>query len=400
MAAHNPQKIWNKHSEQWRDPASVINQNESFPSIDHNLLQCEISGNLWNVLEKLNIRLLISREYEHLLIALGVSKKSSEVSYMSLPHPSGIAVDRTKNIVHIASTRNPNQVYSFSPVNNFISRTDIKFENKITSSDHSTLMPAQLRFYPGSLYIHDLAMIGRKLCANAVGHNAVVELLDHGHYKYLWWPKCAEKNNKPRTDANYLQLNSIASGKSISDSFFSASTDTCSSIRPGHMDFKVDGRGVIFSGKTREVICRGLTRPHSARLYQNKIWVDNSGYGEFGYVEGQKFHPIIKLPGWTRGLAFFNGIAFIGTSRVLPKFTHYAPGLNVEKSICAIHALELQSGKILGSIEWPLGNQIFAIDWIPSKVSKGFIFDYLPKKRTEHIKHLAYSFSKHTRRKV
>ena len=36
--------------------------------------------------------------------------------------------------------------------------------------------------------------------------------------------------------------------------------------RPGQPHFPVDGRGVIFSGATREPVARGLTRPHSARL--------------------------------------------------------------------------------------------------------------------------------------
>ena len=36
-------------------------------------------------------------------------------------------------------------------------------------------------------------------------------------------------------------------------SYFSASTDTVSARRPGHRNFAVNRRGVIFSGATREV---------------------------------------------------------------------------------------------------------------------------------------------------
>src|SRR5207253_8648852 len=98
----------------------------------------------------------------------------------------------------------------------------------------------------------------------------------------------------------HTQLNSIAAGSDLKNSFFSASCDRISSRRPGHKNFPVDGRGVIFSGATREPMARGLTRPHSARLHERKVWVDNSGYGEFGFIEDEQLSVISKLPGWTR----------------------------------------------------------------------------------------------------
>ena len=109
--------------------------------------------------------------------------------------------------------------------------------------------------------------------------------------------------------------------------------------RPGDPSFPVDRRGVIFSGVSREAIARGLTRPHSARLWENRIWVDNSGYGEVGFIEGEKFRAVSRLAGWTRGLCFVRDVMFVGTSRVLPRFRQYAPGLDVDEGRCGIHAL-------------------------------------------------------------
>ena len=48
-----------------------------------------------------------------------------------------------------------------------------------------------------------------------------------------------------------------------------------SARRPGHLNFPVDGRGVIFSGRTRDVVATGLTRPHSARLHEGTITVED-----------------------------------------------------------------------------------------------------------------------------
>jgi len=49
--------------------------------------------------------------------------------------------------------------------------------------------------------------------------NAVVELPESGGFTIKWWPKSIEKNGEPRVGRNYLQLNSIAAGKTVNDSF-------------------------------------------------------------------------------------------------------------------------------------------------------------------------------------
>ncbi|MBV9122886.1 MAG: DUF4915 domain-containing protein, partial [Planctomycetes bacterium] len=136
----------------------------------------------------------------------------------------------------------------------------------------------------------------------------------------------------------------------------------------------VDRRGVVFSGQTRAVVATGLTRPHSARLYRGQVWVDNSGYGEVGPLVAGRFEPFARLPGWTRGLYFHRGIAFVGTSRVIPRYRHYAPGVACETSEAAVHVLDLKSGKVLGCMSWPNGNQIFAIEGVPSAWTGGFPF--------------------------
>ena len=144
------------------------------------------------------------------------------------------------------------------------------------------------------------------------------------------------------------------------------------------------------------MIARGLTRPHSARLSAGKLWIDNSGYGEFGVVEAGKLEPLVKLPGWTRGLCFHEGVAFVGTSRVIPRFRQFAPGLEVDSSICGVHAIDVARGAILGSLSWPVGNQIFAIDWLPSSVSRGFPFRS-DRTAPEQERVLFYAFDRETR---
>jgi uncharacterized protein (TIGR03032 family) len=352
----------------WRHPAQVVGCWDGAAELDPALLRYRTSGSWWECLESAGVTLLVTREYEHLVIALSVVRGKPLVSYLTLPHPSGLAVDRRRHVVHIASTRNPNQIFDLAPVTGTLPRFDIRHR-----STRATLMPVRARMFPGSLYLHDLAFVSNRLHANAVGHNAVVRIGEKG-FEYAWWPRCVETARGVMVQQNHLQLNSIAAGASLRSSYFSASTDRMSRLRPGDPKFPVDRRGVLFSGATREPIAFGLTRPHSARLRRGRVWLLNSGYGEYGHIEGDRFHSVTTLPGWTRGLCLHRRVAFVGTSRVLPRFRQYAPGLRVDRATCGVHALDTESGRVLGSLTWPGGNQIFAVDWVPRRVAEALPF--------------------------
>jgi uncharacterized protein (TIGR03032 family) len=349
-------ELWRTHDAAWRDPALALSP-WAGSSQDPRLLQARASGPWWETLDALGVTLLITREYEHLVVALSVQGGRPHQSFLPLPHPSGLAVQRRSGHVSLASTRNPNQVYELRPVEGGAGNSPV-------------LLPVRSRIFPGALYIHDLAWIGDELYANSVGQNAIVRLSEDGSHERVWWPKAIERAGGPDFSRNYLQLNSIAAGKDVESSFYSASSDRMSSRRPGHRNFPVDGRGVVFSGATREPIARGLTRPHSARLHRRRVWVANSGYGQLGFLSDGQLEVVRRLPGWTRGLCFCGDVAIVGTSRVIPRFRQYAPGLDVARSRCGLHAIG-PSGEPLGSLTWPYGNQIFAIDWLDRSLTSG-----------------------------
>lgn len=372
--------LWTEHQVRWRNPAEALAVWDG-GSEDPRLLVARPTGGWWEVLDRLKITLLVTREYEHLMLAASVHEDRPHLSYLPLPHPSGLAVDRGRRIIAVASTRNPNQVFELSPVSDTLPRGDVR----PPALTDQPLLPIRSTLYPGALYIHDLAYIGSTLHANSVGQNAIAALSPDGH-RLVWWPRCVERDGEPVISINYIQLNSIAAGETLQGSFFTASTDRMSTRRPGHLNFPVDRRGVLFSGATREPVLRGLTRPHSARLHQGSVWIDDSGYGRLVVSRGGSPETVTTLPGWTRGLCVHeSGIAFVGTSRVIPRFSHYAPGLVPDKSRCAVHAVELASGRVLGSLTWPSGNQIFAIDWIPRTWSSGLPFQRGARTRTRGI---------------
>src|SRR5262249_45055495 len=116
-----------------------------------------------------------------------------------------------------------------------------------------------------------------------------------------------------------------------------------------------------------------------------------------GFVRQNVFQPVTRLRGWTRGLSFCKEIAFCGTSRVIPRFERYAPGLDLRASECGVHAVDARTGKIIGSLIWPRGHQIFSIDWLPAKITRGFAFESGALKKSDY-RQLFYNFRTNTHR--
>jgi len=103
----------------------------------------------------------------------------------------------------------------------------------------------------------------------------------------------------------------------------------------GWRDRRSDG-GVIIDVRTDEIICDGLSMPHSPRMHDGKLYVLDSGTGRLGTVamdtktgKGQ-FEEIVLCPGFVRGLAFHNGFAIVGLSK--PRYERFE-GLALDRKL-------------------------------------------------------------------
>jgi uncharacterized protein (TIGR03032 family) len=100
------------------------------------------------------------------------------------------------------------------------------------------------------------------------------------------------------------------------------------------------------------VVLRGLSMPHSPRWHNGRLWLHNSGTGEFGWVDlsAGRFEPICFLPGYLRGLDFVGDFAVVGLSK--PRRNKEFNGLELEERLaakkavphCAVVVVDLRSG--------------------------------------------------------
>ena len=248
-------------------------------------LEYETSGDFWGLLDQLGVALLVTREYEHLLLLLGGDGGRPWQSAMVVPHPSGAFVRPRDGALVVSSTRTPNQLLWFRPLAPGDWSRDV-VPADFPRDDVTLYLPRLSRVLPGTLYIHDVVMVGDELFVTVTGHNFVARVDLETGWERVWWPAVLDPLGADAFASNWLQLNSIGLGANgLRDAFFTAFSDETRGSKPWKEGYGPDGRGVVFSAESRDVVLRGLTCPHSATVHDRELWLCNSGYGTVGRTE-------------------------------------------------------------------------------------------------------------------
>ena len=130
-----------------------------------------------------------------------------------------------------------------------------------------------------------------------------------------------------------------------------------SDVAEGWRDKRQDG-GCVIDVNSNEVILTGLSMPHSPRWYRDKLWLLNSGTGEFGYADLARgvFEPVAFCPGYIRGLAFQGDFVIVGLSK--PREDKTFSGLPFNETLqakdvkprCGLLVIDLRTGDIVHSL--------------------------------------------------
>lgn len=117
--------------------------------------------------------------------------------------------------------------------------------------------------------------------------------------------------------------------------------------------------GTVIDVATDEIVCTGLSMPHSPRWHDGRLWLANAGTGELGYVDlaTGRFVPVCFVPGFVRGLCFVGDYAVIGSSK--PRYGDLYSGLALddrleasgEEPCLGLFVIDLRTGEIA---EWLL----------------------------------------------
>lgn len=224
-------------------------------------------------------------------------------------------------------------------------------DEKINNIFDACFMP-RLRNVTGRLDAHDIGLLsnGAPVFVNT-RFNCLATVSDQHSFEEVWRPSFIDA----LVDEDRCHLNGMAM-RDTEPAYVTAVSR--SNTIDGWRDRR-DSGGVVIDVARNEVVCEGLSMPHSPRWYEGQLWLVNSGTGELGVIEGLErgmgqFVPRVFCPGFLRGLAFHKGFAFVGLSK--PRYKRFE-GLPLDQKLkaadsepwCGLQIIDLTKGSC---VDW------------------------------------------------
>ena len=162
----------------------------------------------------------------------------------------------------------------------------------------------------GYVNCHDVAVIDADdVVFVNTRFGCLARVSDRFSFEPLWWPPFQSR----RTQGDCCHLNGVA----VSDGRPAYVTSVSASNEHDSWRRHRAGGGVVTEVDSGQIVCEGLSMPHSPRLYRDELWLTNAGTGEFGRVDLDRgrFEPVAFAPGFVRGLALIGDYAVVGSSK-------------------------------------------------------------------------------------
>lgn len=209
------------------------------------------------------------------------------------------------------------------------------------------LYSPKLAHTTGDLNVHDVVLDGDgKLLFVNTDFSCLARLSPDYSFEPVWQPPFISK--LAAEDRCHLNGLALRGGKAAYVTACSL-TDTPA----GWRDRRMHG-GAVLDVASGEAVATGLSMPHSPRWYRGRLWLLNSGTGEFGAIDLQtgRFEPLCFCPGFGRGLAFWRNLAVVGLSKL--RASTFS-GLALEERLaaeaiqaeCGLVVIDLDTGRAL-----------------------------------------------------
>ena len=217
-------------------------------------------------------------------------------------------------------------------------------------------------FHTGDLHTHDVAYVGDDLLLVNTRFSCLARLSRDFSFAPVWRPKFVSD----LVPEDRCHLNGVVV-RDDRPKYVTAlgTTDTAG----GWRENKAAG-GVLIDVETDEIVCDGMSMPHSPRWHDDRLWVLNSGTGELLVVDpadGQS-SVVCGLPGYLRGLCFVGPYALVGLSKIREK--HIFGGLPIqnrcEKLLCGVAVIDLRAGSVAAMFEFTTGcEELYDVRFLP-----------------------------------
>jgi uncharacterized protein (TIGR03032 family) len=216
------------------------------------------------------------------------------------------------------------------------------------AAGYDALFVPQSATYTADLDAHDVAFDadGRLVFVNTL-FSCLATTSETHSFKPLWKPSFVSR--LAPEDRCHLNGLAMRDGK---PAYVTCVAET--DVTDGWRDHRAGG-GVVIDVVSGEVVCRGLSMPHSPRLHEGRLWMLNSGAGEVGTVDlaTGRFEPLAFCPGYLRGLDFVGPYAVVGLSE--PRENRTFAGLPLQDRLaeakvgprCGVFVIDTRTGDIV-----------------------------------------------------
>lgn len=227
-------------------------------------------------------------------------------------------------------------------------RLENALEPGASHNGYDRLYIPRVGYTTGDVDTHDVAVEGSgRVVFISTSLSCLATLSETRSLKPIWQPPFISK----LAPEDRCHLNGLALERGRARYVTAVST---ADVADGWRDHR-DGGGVVIDIGSDEIIATGLSMPHSPRWYKGRLWVLNSGTGEFGYIDLAEgcFVPVVFCPGFLRGLVFAGNHAVVGLSG--PRDNCDFGGLALDGSLrernaqarCGLQIIDLATGSVV-----------------------------------------------------
>ncbi|MDF1514426.1 MAG: TIGR03032 family protein [Anaerolineae bacterium] len=344
---------------------SQYSQDGSLGDSEMTSLRSVYSPNFPEVLSQLGVSLVVSTYQAGKVMMIQAQNEAIVTEFLDFSKPMGIAVQKDQLTI---GGHNSVWTYRHTPHPEYGQTPD-----EIT---HKAYQPWNAH-YTGDIDIHEMAWGNDGLWIVNTKYGSLCTLGANNSYSPHWRPYFLSAALPE--DRCHLNGLAVVNGQ---PKYVTALGET--DVAGGWRDHKNDG-GILMDVQANRILARGLSMPHSPRLYYSKLWVLESGTGRIGWydpnglAEGkapyEKIEIVAQLPGFTRGLDFAGDLAFVGLSQVRGSATFSGIPLleQINDRVCGVWVINIHSGQTVAFLRFEGSIQeIFAVQVLHTKTPVTF----------------------------
>jgi len=290
---------------------------------------------------------LVSTYQSGKLITVRASGGKLDTHFSSFPSPMGIAVGAKQ-----LSLGTETGVWHY--------RNQPGVGPKIDPRADACFLPVRAH-YTGDIRVHEMAWAAEELWVVNTRFSTLCTLDDEHSFVPRWRPRFI--SGLAPEDRCHLNGIAVIDGRIR---YVTALGET--DVEGGWRENKGTG-GILIDFDSGEIVARGLSMPHSPRFYRDRLWILESGKGEFGYLDlgTGRVETVAQLPGFTRGLAFAGPFALIGLSQVRESvFTGLPLMARLKERACGVWVVDIRNGRTVGMLRFEdLVQEIFDVQILP-----------------------------------